>query len=89
MMDENRTLLNYYMFTIPHITVFAGAILGILLILHIDVRKALGIFATFYGILLIIIAALVRSQFSKLLLYRISVLFFAMFTLLGILLLAT
>lgn len=86
-MDENRTLLHYYMFTIPHITVFAGAILGILLILHVDMKKALGVFATFYGILLIIIAALVRNQFSKLPLYRISLLFFTMFTLLGILLL--
>ncbi|MCO6040268.1 hypothetical protein [Thermococcus alcaliphilus] len=86
-MDENKILLHYYMFTIPQITVFAGAILGILLILHVDVKKALGIFATFYGVLLIIIAALVRNQFSKLPLYRISLLFFTIFALLGILLL--
>jgi len=86
-MDENKILLHYYMFTIPQITVFAGAILGILLILHVDVKKALGIFATFYGVLLIIIATLVRNQFSKLPLYRISLLFFTIFALLGILLL--
>ncbi|WP_175059919.1 hypothetical protein [Thermococcus sp. 2319x1] len=86
-MDENKILLHYYMFTIPQITVFAGAILGILLILHLDVKKALGIFATFYGVLLIMIAALVRNQFSKLPLYRASLLFFTIFTLLGILLL--
>ncbi|KUK16879.1 hypothetical protein [Thermococcus sibiricus] len=86
-MDENKILLHYYLFTIPQITVFAGAILGILLILHVDVRKALGIFATFYGVLLIIIAALVRNQFSKLPLYRITLLFFTIFALLGILLL--
>ncbi|USS41288.1 hypothetical protein NF865_03595 [Thermococcus aggregans] len=86
-MDENRTLIHYYMFTIPHITVFAGAILAILLILHIDLKKALGVFATFYGILLIIIAAIVKNHFSKLSLYRISLLLFIMFTLLGILLL--
>lgn len=86
-MDENKILLHYYMFTIPHITVFAGAILGILLILHVDVRKALGVFATFYGVLLIIIAAVVRNQFSKLPLYRISLLFFTIFALLGIILL--
>ncbi|WP_087036943.1 hypothetical protein [Thermococcus litoralis] len=86
-MDDNKILLHYYLFTIPQITVFAGAILGILLILHVDVKKALGIFATFYGVLLIIIAALVRNQFSKLPLYRISLLFFTIFTLLGILLL--
>ncbi|NJE26169.1 hypothetical protein E3E22_05955 [Thermococcus sp. MV5] len=86
-MDDNKILLNYYLFTIPQITVFAGAILGIMLILNVEIKIALGIFASFYGLLLTIIALLVKRQFSKLPLYRASLLFFVGFTVLGIFLL--
>jgi len=86
-MKENRILLNYYLFTIPQVTVFAGAVLGIMLILEIKTQTALGIFASFYGLLLTIIALLVKKQFSNLVLYKISLLFFVGFMMLGILLL--
>lgn len=88
-MDENKTLLNYYLFTIPHITVVAGALLGILLLLKIDIKKALGIFAVSYGTMLTILALMVRTHFSKLTFYKLSLMIFVGFTLLGIVLLLT
>ena len=88
-MDENKTLLNYYLFTIPHITVLSGAVLGLLLLLKIDIKKALGIFAVFYGTMLTILALMVRTHFSKLTFYKISLVLFIGFTLLGVVLLLT
>ncbi|AHF81055.1 hypothetical protein [Thermococcus paralvinellae] len=88
-MDENRVLLNYYLFTVPHITVLAGAVLGLLLLLKIDIKKALGIFAVFYGSMLTILALMVRTHFSKLILYKLSLIVFFGFTLLGVVLLLT
>lgn len=88
-MDENRILLNYYLFTVPHITVLAGAVLGILLLLKIDIKKALGIFAVFYGSMLTILALMVRAHFSKLTLYKLSLIIFFGFTLFGVVLLLT
>ena len=88
-MDENRILLNYYLFTVPHVTVLAGAVLGILLLLKIDIKKALGIFAVFYGIMLTILALMVRTHFSKLTLYKLSLIIFLGLTLLGAILLST
>ena len=88
-MDENRILLNYYLFTVPHVTVLAGAVLGILLLLKIDIKKALGIFAVFYGIMLTILAIMVRTHFSKLTLYKLSLIIFLGFALLGAILLLT
>ncbi|HIP89573.1 MAG TPA: hypothetical protein EYH24_06570 [Thermococcus paralvinellae] len=88
-MDENRILLNYYLFTVPHVTVLAGAVLGILLLLKIDIKKALGIFAVFYGIMLTILSIMVRTHFLKLTLYKLSLIIFLGFTLLGAILLLT
>ncbi|ADT84651.1 hypothetical protein [Thermococcus barophilus] len=88
-MDENRVLLNYYLFTVPHITVLAGAVLGLLLLLKVDIKKALGIFAVFYGSMLTILAFMVRDHFSRLVLYKLSLIIFFGFTLLGIVLLLT
>ncbi len=75
-MKEEKILMNYYAFTIPHITILAGALLGILIILRVDIKRALGIFSMVYGSLLIIIGLTVRSQFSKLALYKVSIIFF-------------
>jgi hypothetical protein len=86
-MEENKVLLNYYMFTIPHITVLAGSILGILLILKVDLKLALGIFSTFYGAMLSIINLIVREQFSKLFLYKLSMVAFIGMTVIGVFLL--
>ncbi|WP_457752811.1 hypothetical protein [Thermococcus sp.] len=88
-MDENKVLLNYYLFTVPHMTVLAGAVLGLLLLLKVDIKKALGIFAVFYGSMLTILAFMVRSHFSRLVLYKLSLIIFFGFTLLGIVLLLT
>ncbi|WP_324734872.1 hypothetical protein VFC49_06555 [Thermococcus sp. SY098] len=88
-MDENKVLLNYYLFTVPHITVLAGAVLGLLLLLKVDIKKALGIFAVFYGSMLTILALMVRGHFSRLTLYKLSLILFFGFTLLGIVLLLT
>ncbi|WP_337998395.1 hypothetical protein [Thermococcus gammatolerans] len=75
-MDENtRILRDYYFFTIPHITVFAGAVLGILFILRIDVRMALGIFAFLYGLMLLTIHAIVFRHFRSNMIYRLGLLF--------------
>ena len=83
-MDDERTLINYYAFTIPHITVLAGAILGILLIAGVDIKRALGIFSTVYGVLLIIIGLMARPHFSRLPLYKISIVFFLAILIAGI-----
>lgn len=50
-MDEDtKVLRDYLMFTVPpHVTVLAGALLGVLLIAGVSVNTALGIFTSFYG----------------------------------------
>ncbi|WP_456395886.1 hypothetical protein [Thermococcus sp.] len=85
-MDDERILMRYYAFTIPHITVIAGALLGVLLIAGIDIKRALGIFSAVYGMLLIIIGLIARPHFSKLALYRISIMFFSGILIAGIIL---
>nr|WP_297497568.1 hypothetical protein [Thermococcus sp.] len=86
-MKEERTFLNYLAFTVPHVTVFAGAVFGILLLVRIDVRLSLGIFATLYGVMLTIIGVIVRPHFSRLSVYRIYMLFSILMGILGIALL--
>lgn len=85
-MDDEKILLNYYMMTIPHVTVLSGAILGLLLLLRLDLKLALGLFSIFYGASLTIIAIIVRPQFGKLGLYRISLFGFIFLILMGLLL---
>lgn len=88
-MDDERILMKYYAFTIPHITVIAGALLGILLIAGIDIKRALGVFSAAYGLLLIIIGLMARPHFSKLTLYKVSILFFSGILIAGIILFFT
>ncbi|MCD6559132.1 hypothetical protein DRN43_00945 [Thermococci archaeon] len=83
-MEDEKILLNYYMMTVPHVTVLSGAILGLLLLLRLDVKLALGLFSIFYGTSLTIIAMIVRPQFGKLGLYRISLLGFISLILMGL-----
>ena len=73
-MDERRIFLNYLAFTVPHVTVFAGAVFGILVLLGIKTSLALGIFALLYGVMLLAIALVAREHFSGLLLYRVFLL---------------
>ncbi|WP_237702085.1 hypothetical protein [Thermococcus sp. AM4] len=75
-MDENtRILRDYYIFTIPQITVFVGAVLGLLFVLRIDVHLALGIFSLLYGIMLLAIHAVVFQHFRSNRIYRLGLLF--------------
>jgi uncharacterized membrane protein YphA (DoxX/SURF4 family) len=74
-MDERRVFLNYIAFTLPHVTVFTGAVFGILVLLGIKTPLALGIFASLYGIMLFAIALVAREHFSGLTIYRLYLLF--------------
>ena len=87
-MDDNRVFLNYLAFTVPHVTVFAGAVFGILVLLGIKTSLALGIFALLYGAMLLAIAFVAREHFSGLELYRLFLLFSFILTISGAVLLA-
>lgn len=69
--EELKVLINYLMFTVPHVTILAGALLGVLLILGVQLNVALGIFMIFYSFLLTVIALIIRSHVSGSLLYRL------------------
>ncbi|WP_456422953.1 hypothetical protein [Thermococcus sp.] len=86
-MDDNRVFLNYLTFTVPHVTVFAGAIFGILVLMGINTHLALGIFATLYGLMLLAIAFVAREHFSGLSSYRLYFLFSLLLSITGVLLL--
>lgn len=88
-MDDERVLLNYYAMTVPNVTVLAGSILGLLLLLRIDIKLALGGFAAFYGLSLTIIHLIVREQFGKLRLYRLAFLSSILLITMGLALLAS
>ncbi|WP_048053098.1 hypothetical protein [Pyrococcus horikoshii] len=79
----DKTLLRYYLFTIPHVTLFSGAIFGILILMGIDVKLATGIFAFLYGTLLMIISLIVREHFRESRLYKLSLLAFLTLLLAG------
>jgi hypothetical protein len=71
MKEEDRVFMRYLMFTVPHATVFAGALFGILLVLRIRLELAVAVFSLTYGVVLTILALLVRDHFSKSTLYRL------------------
>lgn len=71
--EEEKVFLRYLMFTVPHATVLAGALLGVLLVLKVRPEVAAGVFSIIYGVLLIILGSTVWSHFSKSYLYRIFV----------------
>jgi len=83
-MDDERVFLNYLVFTVPQITVFAGAIFGILVLIGVDTPIALGIFAFLYGTMLIAVALLAREHFSGLMLYRLFLVFSVILAISGI-----
>ena len=70
-MDDERVFLNYLTFTVPHVTVFAGAVFGILVLLGVKTSLALGMFALLYGIMLLAVALIAREHFSHLRLYKL------------------
>jgi hypothetical protein len=69
MADERKVLMDYYFFTVPQVSVFAGGILGILFILGIKTELALGIFALLYGLMLSILHIVVYNHFRSSWLY--------------------
>ncbi|NJE62200.1 hypothetical protein E3E51_10695 [Thermococcus sp. 21S7] len=84
-MDEDlRVLRDYLAFTVPHVTVLAGALLGVLLILGVSVNTALGVFAIFYGFMLLILGLVIGPHFSRLLWYRLMMVAFAGLMVVGI-----
>ncbi|WP_370520075.1 hypothetical protein [Thermococcus sp. LS1] len=87
MNEDTKVLRDYLLFTVPHVTVLAGALLGVLLLLGVKLNVALGIFTIFYGFMLLILALVIREHFSKLLWYRLAVAFFVGLVLMGLLLL--
>ncbi|WP_317450594.1 hypothetical protein [Thermococcus henrietii] len=86
--DDRKVFLNYLAFTVPHVTVFAGAVFGILVLLGIKTSLALGIFALLYGVMLLAIALVAREHFSGLGLYRLFLLLSFILTVSGAVLLA-
>ena len=86
MVMEEKTFLRYLAFTVPHVTVFSGAIFGILLLVGVKTPLSLGIFALLYGSMLTAIGLVVREHFSKLLPYRVYMFFSILMTILGLLL---
>lgn len=87
-MDEDtKVLRDYLMFTVPHVTVLAGALLGVLLIAGVSVNTALGIFTSFYGFMLFVLGLVVAPHFSKVPLYKVMMTFFVCLMLLGVVLL--
>jgi len=88
-MDEKRTFLNYLAFTVPHVTVFSGALFGVLLLVGLGTRLSLGVFAVVYGVMLTVVGLVVREHFSKLLPYRLYMFFSILMIILGFLLLVS
>jgi len=70
--EETRVLRDYLAFTVPHVTVLAGAVLGILLLAGIQVRVALGVFAIIYGLMLAVLVLIIRPHVSRRGLYLLS-----------------
>ena len=87
-MDEDtRVLRDYLIFTVPHVTVLAGAILGILLVAGVNPIVALAIFTLLYGVMLLAVWLVVMPHFSHLVLYKLLLLLFSGLSLLGLFLL--
>ncbi|WP_048147105.1 hypothetical protein [Pyrococcus abyssi] len=68
----DKVLVRYYALTVPHIMLFAGAVFGVLLVMGIDLKLAVGIFSALYGTLLLIINLVVREHFWEHHLYKLA-----------------
>jgi hypothetical protein len=85
--EEGKVLRDYLIFTVPQVTVFAGAVLGILLAVGVKLNTALGIFSGLYGGMLLILALIIRPHVSGLRLYRLVIAFSVGLILVGVLVL--
>ncbi len=74
MKEDDRVFIRYLMFTVPHATVFAGALFGILLVLGVRIETSIGVFSLVYGVMLTVLALLVRDHFSDSLLHKVFLL---------------
>ena len=86
MKGDTEVLRNYYLFTIPQVSVFVGAVLGVLFILKLDIHLSLGIFSFLYGLMLVTIHAVVFQHFRSNIIYRLGLFFSTVLILLGLLL---
>jgi len=75
MEDDAKVFRDYLIFTVPHITVFAGALFGLMILLGLNVKLSVGIFAFIYGLMLSILALVIRPHVSRLRLYWLFLLF--------------
>lgn len=89
MREDTRVLRDYYIFTIPHISVFAGAILGVLFVLEIRTELALGVFSLVYGLMLTVIHLVVYPHFRSNVVYRLGLLSSLVLFLAGLYLVST
>ncbi len=69
--DDEKVLRNYYMMTVPQVSVFSGAVFGILMALRVKTTLAAGIFALIYGISLVILHVIVREHLGHLRVYKL------------------
>ncbi len=74
-MDDSRVFRDYLIFTVPHITVFAGALFGLLVLLGLNVELSAGIFAVVYGFMLTVLALIIRPHVAHLRLYWVFLAF--------------
>jgi len=81
-MRDDKVFLRFLAFTVPQVTVFAGAVFGVALV-TLDTRRALGVFALTYGLGLLLTALPVRGRFSTGL-YRAYLLFSVLLVLAGV-----
>jgi hypothetical protein len=72
MNEETKILRDYLMFTVPHVTVLAGAILGVLMVVGVPVKVALGVFSIAYGLMLTVLGLVIRPHVADNMLYRLA-----------------
>jgi len=65
-----KVLRNYYMMTVPQVSVFSGAIFGVMMAVGVNVRVAAGVFALIYGLSLVVLHIVVREHLGHLKLYK-------------------
>ncbi len=81
-----KVLRNYYLMTVPQVSILAGAVLGALIAIGINVRLATGLFSIVYGSSLVIIHIVVREHFHHLKLYKLFLGFSVFFLTIGVVL---
>lgn len=68
---DAKVLRNYYMMTVPQVSVLAGAIFGVMIAVGMSTRLAAGIFAVTYGLSLTVLHVVVREHLGHLKLFKV------------------